>query len=583
MMQKVLFLILWTLCLFALDGLTYEDRQVLFLEQYERNIVNDLETTQQGIYDDSLTYETKVFYEINHEAQALLDKAQFAKNPYSLVKKAFDIHTKMQNGMFAVLSMSEKKVYMQEHRIYLDALFKATIQPFEVKETFNRWINYKRTLFDRENLLFSNHEMRAKKNIINRKKRELATAYQERPINRSVIASLKIDIEHFEKSLSSDLSKTFVASTISFYELSTVLKPNELYMDFAKIGDFYYLFTLNKDNKIGFEKLDAFSIDNLLQKIQKRREKIINLENFPNIKEAKEEYGNLYQLIMKNISLKDKTSVIISPDGLLNLLPFEALYFQKYLVERLDIRYVPSAKELLKLHKNSSVSNDKIILFANPNFNSKRIKNKDVRGDIFKNLTPTFSRLKGTLREANKIKSLFPFATLFSGNMASESNLLKTTSPKILHLATHGFFLENDAILNPMLKSGIVLSGANNSIENLTGEGIITALELSELNLKGTALVVLSACNTGVGKIEEGEGVAGLNKAFISAGTKQIIMSLWSVSDSSTALLMEKFYENIKQGDSYNMALNSAKKWMIKHDKSHPYYWAGFVSSGLDN
>ncbi|SFV56076.1 FOG: TPR repeat [hydrothermal vent metagenome] len=94
--------------------------------------------------------------------------------------------------------------------------------------------------------------------------------------------------------------------------------------------------------------------------------------------------------------------------------------------------------------------------------------------------------------------------------------------------------------------------------------------------------MVLSACETGVGKIEEAEGVAGLGKAFINAGAKQVITSLWSVSDTSTALLMGKFYENIKAGDSYSKALRSAKKWMIKHNKSHPYYWAGFVGSGVN-
>ena len=569
-MPKIISFILCSFKLFAFDELIYKENQV-FLRVYEQNII-----------DDSVTYKTKVLYEVNHEARELLNSAKLSKTPYSLLLNAFDIHTKMQNGMFAILSTIEKKEYMREHKVYIDALFNATTNSLHIHSTFTRWINYKRTLFDNENKVLFNKKMRAKKSLINRKKREIARFYQERPLRRMVIKALKSDIEHFEKSLSSDLAKVFVDSKISLYDISLLLKPNELYIDFAKVGAFYYCFSLDSQQQIEFKKLDALSIDTVVRKIQKKREKIINGETFANIEEAKRDYGKLYDLIMKSVNLKNKTSLIISPDGLLNLIPFEALFHEKYLVEQLNIQYVPSAKELFKLHQNSFRSNSKIVLFANPNFNNTIKKNKIVRGDIFRSLRANFGMLKGTLLEANKIKSLFPLATIFSENMATEANLLKTISPKILHLATHGFFLENEEILNPMLKSGIVLSGANNSIQNFTGEGIITALELSELNLKGTELVVLSACNTGVGKIEEGEGVVGLNKAFISAGTKQIIMSLWSVSDSSTALLMEKFYENIKQGDSYSMALNSAKKWMIKHDKSHPYYWAGFMSSGVN-
>ncbi|SFV55495.1 hypothetical protein MNB_SV-12-334 [hydrothermal vent metagenome] len=129
--------------------------------------------------------------------------------------------------------------------------------------------------------------------------------------------------------------------------------------------------------------------------------------------------------------------------------------------------------------------------------------------------------------------------------------------------------------MNPMLKAGIALSGANESIKNRKGDGIITALELSGMDLSHTELVVLSACETGVGELEEGEGVAGLNKAYI-------VMSLWSVPEKSTGELMKKFYKNLQKGQSYSEALREAKIWMIEEKNSHPYYWAGFVGSGRD-
>ncbi len=155
-------------------------------------------------------------------------------------------------------------------------------------------------------------------------------------------------------------------------------------------------------------------------------------------------------------------------------------------------------------------------------------------------------------------------------------------SPKILHLSTHGFYLTDKTILNPMLKAGIALSGANESIKNKKGDGIITALELSGMDLSHTELVVLSACETGVGKLEDGEGVAGINKAFMKAGAKYVVMSLWSVPAHPTEELMTKFYKNLQKGQSYSEALRGAKIWWIKNRHSHPYFWGGFVGSGRD-
>ena len=102
------------------------------------------------------------------------------------------------------------------------------------------------------------------------------------------------------------------------------------------------------------------------------------------------------------------------------------------------------------------------------------------------------------------------------------------------------------------------------------------------MDLSHTELVVLSACETGVGEIEDGEGVAGLSKAFMEAGAKYIVMSLWSVPTKSTGELMERFYENLHRGDGYSDALRNAKIWMIENRNSHPFYWSGFVGSGRD-
>jgi len=567
-MKKLLIILLLGSILSAID-----------IEKYQQNIVKDYKKYKRDMGDNTTTYITKTIYETNYQAKQLLDSAKFEKNPYPLIKKAFDIHNHMQENIFAIFDYKQQQRYIKEHKKYIYALFKTTHTYQDIQSTFNRWLNYKRTLFNRENILLSNKIMRAKKRIINKKRQELASAYQQKSIDKTKIKKLKQDIENFERSLSMDIS-TIPKSYINYQQISAILKPNELYIDFAKIENLYYLFILDSNNHIIFKRLNSTSIDSTIKNIQRENHKIID-GDFADLNIAKNLYGKLYNLIIKNIDLKNKNSLIISPDGLLNLIPFEAFYHnKKYLIENIDIHYTPSGKELLKLYYNKSLSSSQIIVFANPNFQTNQKSYK--RGAIFEKLTPTFDSLDGSIIEANSIKHYFPNAKILYQKRASEKNLLNTISPKILHLSTHGFFIKDSSILNPMLKSGIVLSGANSSIINKSGDGIITALELSRLNLKGTKLVVLSACETGVGEIQEAQGVAGINRAFMSAGAKRVIMSLWSVSDMATSWLMKEFYKNLSKNMSYSSALANAKRSMIKNRNSHPYYWSGFIESGVD-
>jgi len=540
---------------------------------------------QQNIDAKTLSYETKILYETNYQVRELLDYAKLTKNPYPYIKKAFDIHTKMQQGLFSILDNEQKKSYIQKHRKYIDRLLNATTTKQDIQSTFNRWLNYKRTLFDDENgfydIRFFDKYMRAKKSIINRKKRELARA-----TNSHKIDELKSDIKEFEKSLSIDKYRYIPQLIINYQDISMILKANELYIDFAKVGKYYYIFKLDNKQRITLTKINSIEVDKVIKNIRGEINKIINPQkypfSFPDISLAKKQYKKLYSLIIDRLDIKEK-SLIISPDGLLNFIPFEAFYDgDKYLIEKVNIRYIPSGKELVKLYKNKNSSNNNIFVFANPNFETIEKKTKKIRGNIVDILTPTFTALEGSKKEARVIKTLFPNAKIFGQDRANETNLLGISSPKILHISTHGFFIKSEKILNPLLKSGIVLSGANKSIKERRSEGIITALELSGLKLRNTDLVILSACETGVGEIEEAEGVAGINKAFIQAGTKQIIMSLWSVNDKFTAQMMDRFYRGIKRGDRYSQALKEAKIWMIKNKNSHPFYWAGFVGSGRD-
>jgi CHAT domain-containing protein len=165
----------------------------------------------------------------------------------------------------------------------------------------------------------------------------------------------------------------------------------------------------------------------------------------------------------------------------------------------------------------------------------------------------------------------------------------------LLHIATHGFFLRDEGtqadaatgprvrskIDNPLLRSGLALAGANLRAGGKNEDGILTALEASGLNLWGTKLVVLSACDTGLGEISNGEGIYGLRRAFALAGAESMLMSLWPASDYATQKLMAEYYRYLKQGLGRGPALRRVQLDMLRRDRQlHPFYWATFIQSG---
>jgi len=218
-----------------------------------------------------------------------------------------------------------------------------------------------------------------------------------------------------------------------------------------------------------------------------------------------------------------------------------------------------------------------------------------------------WSFLPGTKKEAEQISKClegrqyqYQMFQTSSGNEESFKQL-SGTNTGIIHIATHGFFLDNidyeydrdigmatrdglgnaHEIENPMLRSGLLLSGSNRAwtgedvIEGIE-DGILTAEEISHLNMSKTQLVVLSACKTGLGEATTYEGVFGLQRAFKLAGVESIIMSLWSVPDNATAELMIEFYQSWLSGKTKQAAFREAQQ-KVREKYKEPYFWAGFV------
>lgn len=326
-----------------------------------------------------------------------------------------------------------------------------------------------------------------------------------------------------------------------------------------------------------------------------------------------------YELLIAPLEeyLQDVKHIYMIPDGALQLVPFSILSNGDDLFgEKYAIRYLSSGRDLLRTQKKQ-VATD-VVVFANPDIDAvpdaeavptatfapaepyatsrtmslrRTPHGLDLRG---------FGPLKYAEEEAWDIKEIFDMAEAYTGSKASEKRLTDlATAPGILHIASHGLFLgdtessggsgsrgflarEYDSPpANPLLRSMLLMAGARRgrTSPDSAYDGLATALELSGLPLKGTQMVVLSACESGLGELTEGEGVAGLRRAFLVAGAETVVASLWKVDDAVTRELMQAFYRYLKQGEGRAEAMQHASS-DIRETHPHPYYWASFVVIG---
>nr|WP_159791043.1 CHAT domain-containing protein [Sodalinema gerasimenkoae] len=313
----------------------------------------------------------------------------------------------------------------------------------------------------------------------------------------------------------------------------------------------------------------------------------------------------------------------MSPDGQLNLIPFAALVDEenRYLVESYQLTHLTTGRDLLRL-QNPRPSRQPPVLFANPNYDdadtsavmqvAQATRGESQRSMEIEDLQ--FGELPGTQREVDAIAPLLDNPIVLTEMEATENALKQVQAPSILHLATHGFFLQDVEFVppqpltdftrgeielvtarplegwflppsdrptsseNPLLRSGLAFAGFN-SRDSEGEDGVLTALEVVGLDLRGTRLVVMSACETGVGDVANGEGVYGLRRAFVMAGAESQLMSLWKVADEETADLMGDYYQRLLAGEGRSEALREVQlDWLSRG--AHPYYWASFLFSG---
>jgi CHAT domain-containing protein/Tfp pilus assembly protein PilF len=356
----------------------------------------------------------------------------------------------------------------------------------------------------------------------------------------------------------------------------------------------------------------------------------------PSNQEASRGGRALDELVMRPVRrlLGDARHIFLSPDGALNLIPFGALVDERnrYLLEDYSMTYLTSGRDLLRLQVSAG-SREGPLVFANPLFEagasaatahaSQAVENR--RSADF--ASSVFTPLPGTKGEASALEAILTGARVFTDAQASEALLKHVSGPSILHIATHGFFLPDQPLIsaetardesrgmalvgggrgrvegeNPLLRSGLALAGANRGQGGEGEDGVLTALEAAGLDLRGTKLVVLSACETGVGEVKNGEGVYGLRRALVLAGAESQVMSLWQVSDEATRDLMIGYYKRLQAGEGRTEALRAVQLEMLrggrderdaeerglstkrgvqtKQSRSHPFFWSSFIQSG---
>lgn len=578
------------------------------------------------------------------------------KHPEShmLFTRGIDIEDKKREDVFLLLSEKQKLNYIEQtkgniqgfitHSAYYqkDDLSAAT-------DTLNTWLRWKGAVMEAQGRFIDalyqsdNPEIKKKFDELTGIRREIAklqlsgSGKMTPEEYQKIIKGLEEKKESLEAELSS-LSRDFALEKMvgraDVKRISEILPEESVYIDFANISlyDFkgkrwgksrYLVFVLIPAKEPVVKLIDIADTEDIDSHIKAYLEEMKRpaiYGELPKMGILKKEAKLLYEVVIKPVEkyIKGKKTLFISPDGNLNLIPFEVLMPPdgRYLIEDYIINYISAGRDIVRF-KDTSIAKGDALIIADPDYNLGLKEKVEVAkvmgieqsrgsGGISRDAKDLrFERLPDTKEEADAIEKVLKDSyhlkvNNYQDKEALEDILYTAESPRILHLSTHGYFLKdegvrqhqgaargfeemdkipNAGIENPMLRSGIVLAGVNASLKEGRDEGMVSADKILGLKLKGTDLVVLSACETGVGDIKNGEGVFGLKRSFILSGAKTVVMSLWSVPSEETTTIMTKFYTLMAEGNTKSVALRQARLNMMEKSPN-PFYWGAFVMVG---
>lgn len=403
------------------------------------------------------------------------------------------------------------------------------------------------------------------------------------------------------------------ATELSLDALRQGLAEGEVLLDFLKYDQYagksdfvkhYAVAVTTRDAVAFFDCGEAGEIDDLVARLI-----TLFAEGEPDDKAAHEILSALRRLLIQPVEgrLNGAKTLILSPEGSLSFIPFACLVDERdrFLIESYDLRYVASARELLRAPAPGGGAGG-AVLVGNPAFDMGQVQGRktDQQRGLIAAFDPAFLRqvsqglapLEGALEEVRLLGPLLRDrmgveVLTMEGAQATEAALKRAVrQPRILHLATHGLYLpaplpkagdtrrdssfvpaELAGFQNPMFGSWIALAGASGTVSgwsrgqipDVAGDGVLMANEVAELDLEGTLLVTLSACDTASGEATSGDGVLGLRRGFRLAGAENVLSTLWPISDAVTVPIMRQFYEGLDESP-YRSLSATQRDWLVK-------------------
>lgn len=563
--------------------------------------------------------------------KALLGEWEEAKN---LIIKGVDVRINQYDTQLTFTSEDEKINYIHHTSGIFNYFFSMMTfnegykSPIMVEKCYDLQLNYRKYFLmeaiARKRKIEKLGEYRRQMNFTNyllsldQQKSQLATAnffsIKERNDLGIDTYMLTDRINNLEKSLSfasrSNIDSLSITNYISWKDVQGKLEENEVAVEVIKLKSidprnaFYVAIAISSDCKspkfipIG----NASLMENDLFRIYSRetKPKVRSLVYRKSSTPKVNSYDHYWKPIQDGINelTEHVDKIYLSKDGIYNAVNLNILFnkeTKKYLIEENDIDLVISTSEID--HKNELINfkNNEICLFGNPTFEGNldefSTRNIDERGTDKEKYRFYLDNLPGTKMELDNTANLFESkgwnVNSFFQDQATEYNIKNlSSSPAIMHIATHGVYIDeliNPILQNPLLKSGLffteIAKNKEKPIEDIYAsgnDGLLTAYEVKGLNLENTSLLVLSACQSGVSDIADGDGISGLQYAFSIAGVESIIMSLWSVDDVATQKLMNEFYKQWFDTKDIDKAFRNAQLKLMKEYKD-PYYWGAFV------
>jgi CHAT domain-containing protein len=513
------------------------------------------------------------------------------------------------NSYFKPMSEAEKTKYWETlqprfQRFYNFAIDYSATNPAVLTDVFNAQIATKALLLNSTNkvkkaILASGNQAVIKNYLEWIGKKEALSHYYS--LSKDELKEQKIDLKALEKetndlerslsSQSQDFSQSYAAQTITIENISALLKDDEAMVEMARVRGFDNDFT-DQSRYIALVITKGSTAPKMAvldngQQLETRYAKFYKNSAINKLADgySYDQYWAKFDLL-----LAGKKTIFFSSDGVYNQINVNTLKKTDgdYLLARYDVVNIGNAKDLIRLKQiTKALTKKNAFLLGFPDYGGTAVA------------------LPGTKVELDGINKILKTSG-FTSDMrqekeASEKNLKSIKAPILMHIATHGYFLADGEIgsgntlgvnaenakNNPLLRSGLILANPSGQKQDTaridfgsTDNGILTAYEAMNLDLEGTDLIVLSACETGLGDVRAGEGVYGLQRAFLVAGANALVMSLWKVDDAATQQLMTNFYTNwTKSGNKFKAFKLAQQQLMVKY--KDPYYWGAFVMMGM--